>query len=110
MDFYINGNLAMRFGIREAMVLDVIYDDISHQDEDDDPKISGRHWCRMSRRMLTARLPMLTEDNARRTLKHLVDEGIIIKSEHNGSRFDRTASYTFTEFGRTVMEHAYAGR
>ncbi len=32
--------------------------------------------------------------------------GILVQGEHNGSRFDRTAWYAFTEYGKKVMEES----
>lgn len=109
MNYVINASLAHMLGFNCAMVLQLICEDIvGKSDNGEEPDICGDYWCRVSHKMLSAKLPILTEDTARRALENLVAFGILKKKELNKSRFDRTASYTLTEYGLEVMVSAHA--
>ena len=110
MDFYVNSALAQRYGIKEAIVLDVIDEEICNKEQRRESKIYGSYFCRMSAKMLSANVPMITKSSAARVLRYLVDEGVLSRARYNAHPFDMTYSYTFTEYGRCVMEAAYAGR
>lgn len=64
---------------------------------------AGKTWVRASRKMLSAVMPYLTVHKVRTALRKLKGAGIITQSELNDSRFDRTAWYSFTDFGRLLM-------
>lgn len=110
MDFYINSTLAQKYGIKEAIVLDVIDEELFKREEKNAPRICGKCFLRMSAKMLSAKVPMLTVSSANRVLKHLVDAGILASAELNATPFDRTRSYTFTDYGECVMDAAYVGK
>lgn len=110
MNYYFNGGLATKFGIREALVMDLIGRELFLQKKMGYPAINGNRWCRMSAGMLSAKLPMLSRSSAQRILRRLVNRNVLKKAEYNRSRFDRTASYAFTGYRKTLMEEAYAGR
>ena len=104
MNHIINDRLAVRFGIKEALILHEIYSALLACKQADRPKYRGKYWYRASYRMISAELPMLSRGSAGRVLRRLVRLGILLRMECNESRFDRTASYTFTEFGEMLMK------
>ena len=91
------------------MTLQIICEElVAKMDGGEKPDICGDYWCRISHKTLSAKLPILTVDTARRALEGLVKANLIKKKENNASRFDRTASYTLTEYGLEVMVSARA--
>ena len=72
------------------------------------PKRAGKHWCRMSYKVLATKLPVLPEYSAGRILRKLVALGLLHRGFLNDNCFDHTASYTFTEYGKAIVEDAYA--
>ena len=107
MNYIINRKLAAQYGIREAMVLCRIRSELLARELMNYPRRAGKHWCRMSYKMLSVKIPVLTEDSAGRILRRLVSLGILQRGIHNDSCFDHTASYTFTEYGKAIVEEAY---
>ena len=107
MNYIINRKLAAQYGIREAMVLGRIRSELLARELMNYPRRAGKHWCRMSYKMLSVKIPVLTEDSAGRILRRLVFLGILQRGIHNDSCFDHTASYTFTEYGKAIVEEAY---
>lgn len=107
MEYRINKKIAEKLGLRDALVLTEIYEQLKMQAELEYPMIDGEYWYRASHKVMSARLPVLSVDMARGVLERLVKQGILRKSEHNASRFDRTACYTLTEYGRALMEECY---
>lgn len=109
MEYKINKKLAEKLGLRDALVLSEIYENLEWQKESKSPLIEGVHWYRASYKIMSARFPILSPEMARGVFERLVAKGILRKSEHNVSRFDRTASYTLTEYGRALLEECYDG-
>ena len=107
MNFIVNRKLAVKYGVKEAMVLNRIRAELLAREVMNYPKRAGKHWCRMSYKMLSVKIPVLTEDSAGRILRRLVSLGILQRGIHNDSCFDHTASYTFTEYGKAIVEEAY---
>ena len=55
MNFIINRKLAVKYGVREAMVLNGIRAELLAREAMNYPKRAGRHWCRMSYKVLAAK-------------------------------------------------------
>ena len=107
MEYRINKKIAERFGLRDALVLTEIYGQLKLQANIRAPMIDGEYWYRASHKVMSARFPVLSVDMARSAFERLITKGILRKSEHNASRFDRTACYTLTEYGSALMEECY---
>ena len=52
----------------------------------------------------TVALPFMSVDMARRSLKKLAEEGIIVRDVFNDDKFDHTYWYAFTDYGFEMME------
>ena len=95
-----SNKMATRFGINAALVASYLYEGVSI----DGRRHHGRVWFRCAKRTLTAFYPFCGICAVSSALKRLIDNGVLVKREYNDSRFDRTLSYAFTEYGRTLME------
>lgn len=97
--------MAVRYGINAAMVAAYLYEGV---------EIAGRYyhertWFRCAKRTLTAFFPFLGIHAVSSALKRLTDGGVLVKCEYNNSRFDRTLSYAFTDFGEALMDEVEYG-
>ena len=95
-----SNKVATRFGINAALVASYLYERIGI----DGKRHHGRVWFRCAKRTLTAFYPFCGVCAVSSALKRLIDNGVLVKREYNVSRFDRTLSYAFTDYGRTLME------
>ena len=82
MNFIVNRKLAVKYGVREAMVLNRIRAELLAREVMNYPKRAGKHWCRMSYKVLAAKLPVLTEYSAGRILRKLVALGLLQRGIH----------------------------
>jgi hypothetical protein len=96
-----NTAVAKRYGVNAAIVAEQLWLAIN---TDKAFLHRGREWIRSSYAMLTVDLPFFSKNTVRRAVLKLIKNGVIIRAEINNSRFDRTYSYTFTDFGTHLME------
>ena len=54
MNFIVNRKLAVKYGVKEAMVLNRIRAELLAREVMHYPKRAGKHWCRMSYKVLAA--------------------------------------------------------
>ena len=101
-----NEDVALMCGLKEAVLATYLWDLIAR--DDDAMYRYGRLWTRISQRSLSIHLPFLSEKMIARAARRLEKESIISIDEFNNSKFDRTHSYAFTEFGDNVMSACYA--
>ena len=97
-----NKDIARDYGLRESVIATYLWELLDRDMASIER--NGRVWTRISQRMITVALPFMSVDMARRSLKKLVEEGIIIRAEFNDDKFDRTHWYTFTDYGCEMME------
>lgn len=100
LDF--NKEIARDYGLRESVIATYLWELLEKDMESIER--NGRIWTRISQRMITMALPFMTVDMARRSLKKLAEEGIIMRAEFNDDKFDRTHWYTFTDYGNEMMD------
>ena len=92
--------MATRFGINIALVAAYLYKEMQTNGKE----AHERRWVRCSRRKLTAVYPFMGEKAVANALKRLTVYGLLLKYEYNDSRFDRTLSFSFTDYGKAMME------
>ena len=100
LDF--NKDIARDYGLRGSVIATYLWELLEKDMESIER--NGRIWTRISQRMITLALPFMTVDMARRSLKKLAEEGIIMRAEFNDDKFDRTHWYTFTDYGNEMMD------
>lgn len=92
--------IASRYGINTALIAAYLYQDMKVNGK----KAHKRLWVRCSRKTLTAIFPFMGEKAVANALKRLTLHGLLLKYEYNDSRFDRTLSFSFTDFGKAMLE------
>ena len=95
-----SNKIAMKCGINSALLASFLWDET----KDNGQKHHNRVWAACSQKKLMALYPFMKEKADRGALHRLIDAEILFMSEYNESRFDRTASYAFTTYGKTLME------
>ena len=96
-----NEEVAVMCGLKEAVLATYLWNLIAR--DDDVMYRYGRLWTRISQKSLSIHLPFLSVRSISGAAKKLEKEGIIAIDEFNSSKFDRTHSYAFTEFGDELM-------
>ena len=100
----LNVELAVRIGLRSALVAQCLWDlSEQHHSCETDLFDDGRRWLRMGQRTLTTIMPYLTRHTARYELVRLIKLGIIRARQLSCDRFDHTNWYSFTEYGYDLM-------
>lgn len=95
-----NNKIAIRCGINSALIAGYFWYDLKDNGRSNDNKL----WVRASRKKLMAVFPFMRERAVGNALKRLLKSDIIIKQEFNDSSFDRTLSFAFTTYGKSLME------
>lgn len=108
-----NAGLAGQYGVTAALLAEYIWQEIKQNEFHNRHCYAGRVWMRCSGLMFTAVMPYLSKSMVHTGIRRLIKGGVLVKGEFNQSRFDRTAWYAFTAFGRKMMEETededYAG-
>ena len=104
-----NSGMAERFGITAALLLEHIWREVKENEFHHRHCYEGNTWMRCSKKAFTVHMPYLSRGMITCGIGRLKKAGILVQGEHNGSRFDRTAWYAFTEYGKKVMEGSEDG-
>lgn len=94
-----NETISVRYGINSALISEYLW----REAETNGKTICKRNWTRCSQKNIMGIFPFLGEKATRNALKRLLYAGIIVRAEKNESRFDRTFSYSFTDYGKALM-------
>ena len=104
-----NSGIAERFGITAALLLEHIWREVKENEFHGRYSYEGNTWMRCSKKAFTVHMPYLSRGMVKCGIGRLKKAGILVQGEHNESRFDRTAWYAFTEYGKKVMEESEDG-
>ena len=89
-----NKDIARDYGLRESVIATYLWELLDRDLESIER--NGRVWTRISQRMITVALPFMSVDMARRSLKKLAEEGIIVRDVFNDDKFDHSTTPTCT--------------
>ena len=99
----INVKLALKFGIKEALCAQCLWDGLNRLYLADTCEVCSNEWICMSGKQLSLLIPYLTPNMTKRALKRLVDLGVVRVEKLQKRSFDHTYWYTFTSFGERLM-------
>jgi hypothetical protein len=88
-------NLAMEFGVMEAIVIHHFEMWIDYNKRLKRNFINGLTWTYQTIEEIAASLPYFSTDQIFRCLKKLVDKNILVKGNFNRTQYDRTMWYAF---------------
>ena len=90
---------ATKYGILEAILFNFIGYWTDKNEANNQNFYEGRYWIFNSIKAFNDLFPYASEKKIRNALKHLEEEGIILKGNFNEKNYDRTNWYTITDFG-----------
>ena len=103
MQHHFDVDLAARYGIAEAILLNHLEYWIEHNRANQKNFFEGRYWTFNSNKALCELFPYLSEKKIRNALNHLQEEGLILTGNFNKLAYDRTLWYAITEKGKSIL-------
>ena len=92
-------DIAKEYGIPAAILLKHIYYWVEKNRTNEKHYRDGYFWTYNSLKSFGKLFPYMSESTVKRSLKKLVDDGLIIEAVYNDVPFDRTKWYTLTPIG-----------
>lgn len=103
MQHHFDVDLAVRYGMAEAVLLNHLEYWIEHNRANQKNFFEGRYWTFNSNKALREIFPYLSEKKIRNALNHLQEEGLILTGNFNKLAYDRTLWYALTEKGKSIL-------
>lgn len=104
MQHHFNIEIAERYGILEAVLLENLKFWIAKNIANESNYYEGDYWTYNSVKAFQSLFPYASEKQIRNALKHLQEEDLIKTGNFNKSSYDRTLWYAFTEKGKTILQ------
>lgn len=98
-----NPKIAKRFGLKESIVLQYVSGWVRYNARNNKNKKEGKYWMYQTIREMAATLECLSKKQVRDALHKLIEDGLLVKSNFNKMKIDRTNWYTLTEYGWELM-------
>lgn len=105
MEHHFNVEIAEKYGILEAILLNNFYFWIKKNEANDKNFHEGRYWTYNSAKALHKLFPYASERKIRSAIKHLEDEGLVLTGNYNNSAYDRTMWYALTENATCILQN-----
>lgn len=103
MQHHFDVEIAEKYGVLEAVILNNMQFWIKHNEANQTNFYDGYYWTYNSTKAFAEIFPYATEKQIRKALTHLIDEGILKTGNYNKLSFDRTLWYTITEKGKCIF-------
>ena len=99
--------IAQKYGIFEAILLEYFYFWTIKNEENKTNFFDGRYWTYISRSKLSELFPYATEKQVRYALEKLVRLGVLKVGNYNKTAFDRTLWYAFSDDGFSILHNCH---
>lgn len=103
MQHHFDVELAQKYGVAEAILLNHFEYWIELNRENEKNFYDGRYWTFNSMKAFSKIFPYMTEKKIRNALKHLQDEGLIVTGNYNKLAYDRTLWYAFSDLAESIL-------
>lgn len=103
MNHSFNIDVATKYGVNCAIILENIYFWVEHNKANNTNFHDGRYWTYNSAKAFTELFPYLTKRQIELALKKLRDDGLIVTANYNQSAYDRTLWYSITDKGISML-------
>lgn len=100
-----DSEIAAKYGINAAILLQNIYYWIEKNKANDKHFHDGHYWTYNSVKAFEEMFPYMSKNQINSALQKLESEGIIISGNYNSSTYDRTKWYAITECGFSLIEN-----
>ena len=105
MQHSFNIEIAKKYGILEAVLLNHLWFWIKKNKANNTNYFDGNYWTFNSTKAFSELFPYVSERQIKYALKHLREEEIIKVGNYNKDTRDRTLWYAFTEKGETIVQN-----
>ena len=105
MNHSFNVEIATKYGMMEAVLLEHLNFWISKNKANGVNFYDGKHWTYSTTKSFAELFPYISQKTISRALHHLEEEGIIICGNYNKSSYDRTIWYAITEKGNLILQN-----
>lgn len=103
MQHHFNVEVATKYGINSAILLDNFYYWIEKNRANGNNFYDGQYWTYNSKRALSELFPYLTEKQVRTAIENLVNDGVLITGNYNKLKMDKTTWYSITKKGYELL-------
>lgn len=97
MDYQFNGDIAMIYGVSEAVLIHNFYWWIAKNEANGRHYYDGHNWTYNTTKALSKLLPFFTPKQIRRMIENLKSKGALYVGNYNKKPFDRTQWYAISE-------------
>ena len=104
MQHHFDIDLAVKYGILEAILLNHFDFWIKHNEANGVNYADGNYWTYNSVKALQELFPYVSERKIRYAIDHLKAEDLLISSQRNAANYDRTMWYALTEKGKSLLQ------
>lgn len=105
MNHIFNVEIAKKYGILEAVIINHFQFWLKKNKANETNYHEGRYWTYNSISAFSKLLPYASEKQIRGALQRLQDENILMTGNFNKAPFDRTLWYSFTDFGKSILQN-----
>ena len=103
MEHSFNPEIATKYGLEEAILLNHIAFWTSKNKANEKHYHDGRYWTYNSTRAFSIQFPYIPQRTLTRKLQNLVDKGLLITANYNENKYDRTLWYALTDLAESIM-------
>lgn len=105
MQHSFNVEIAKKYGILEAVLLNHLWFWIKKNKANNTNYFDGNCWTYNSKKAFSELFPYASERQIDYALKKLIDCGLVITGNYNKSSYDRTLWYAITKVGYSILQN-----
>ena len=105
MEHSFNVNIATKYGVNSAILLNNIYFWIEKNKANETNFYDGYYWTYNSKKAFSELFPYLTSRQVDYALEKLIDDGVLLTGNYNKNPYDRTLWYAITKKGYSILQN-----
>ena len=105
MEHSFNINIATKYGVNSAILLNNIYFWIEKNKANEINFYDGYYWTFNSKKAFSELFPYLTSRQVDYALEKLINDGVLITGNYNKNPYDRTLWYAITKKGYSILQN-----